>query len=54
MSLKTTKKRKIKNVNDVNKFLLKKKKRDKKKAKLLTDLKENDLQIKRINCNVNK
>ena len=54
MSLKPTKKRMIKNVNEVHKFLLKKKKIDKKKSKFLIDLKENDLKIKRINCNVNK
>ena len=52
-SVKPAKKRKTKNVNN-DKILLNKKKRDEKKARLLNDLEQNYLQMKRINSNVNK
>ena len=45
---------KIKIVDKAKKFFLKKKKRDEKKAKLLDEFKQNDLQMKHINSNVNK
>ena len=52
-SVKPAKKRKTKNVNN-DKILLNKKKRDEKKVRLLNDLEQNYLQMKRINSNVNK
>ena len=47
-------KRKIKNIDNTKKIILKKKKRDKKKITILSELDLNYLQTKRINVNVNR
>ena len=51
---KKKKTRKIKNVDNMKKNLLKLQKREKKKARLLSDLQQSDLQMKLINSSENK